>query len=215
MAERNTRNNRRENKGYERKTVSIRRVAKVTKGGRRLRFSAMVVVGDKKGRVGVGLGRGSDTRSAVEKGERSAVKSMKPVQLIGDTIPHEIEHKHGSARVLLRPAKPGTGLIAGSSVRTVLELAGIENVYAKLLGSNDSIANAYCAFEALLELRNGRVLRKMRNMRERVEYKKNLDAERQAKESAKRKSKKKEYKKNDSKKGSNKRNVKKTAKKVE
>jgi ribosomal protein S5 len=130
---------------------------------------------------------------------------MKPVQLIGDTIPHEIEHKHGSARVLLRPAKPGTGLIAGSSVRTVLELAGIENVYAKLLGSNDSIANAYCSYEALLELRNGRVLRKMRNMRERVEYKKNLDAERKAKEVAKRKSRKDDNKKSSQRVGTKKR----------
>lgn len=215
MAERNKRNNRnhrRQPKGYERKTVSIRRVAKVTKGGKRLRFSAMVIVGDKKGKVGVGLGRGSDTRSAVEKGERKAVKAMKPVQLVGDTIPHEIEHKHGSARVLLRPAKTGTGIIAGSSVRTVLELAGIENVYAKLLGSNDSIANAYCAYEALLELRNARVLKKMKNMRERVEYKKNVDAERKAKEVAKRKAER-ESKKNETKKSAPKKSTKKTVKK--
>jgi small subunit ribosomal protein S5 len=209
MAERNNRNNRREPKGYDKKTVSIRRVAKVTKGGKRLRFSAMVIVGDKKGKVGVGLGRGADTRSAVEKGERSAVKSMKQIQLIGDTIPHEIEHKHGSSRVLLRPAKPGTGIIAGSSVRTVLELAGIENVYGKLLGSNDSIANAYCTFEALQELRNARVLKKMRIMRDRVELKKNLDAERQVREN-----KKKQSKKKDSKKVYTKKTVKKTEKKV-
>jgi small subunit ribosomal protein S5 len=222
MADRNKRNNRnrRPNKGYDRKTVSIRRVAKVTKGGKRLRFSAMVIVGDKKGKVGVGLGRGSDTRSAVEKGERKAVKAMKQIQLVGDTIPHEIEHKHGSARVLLRPAKPGTGIIAGSSVRTVLELTGIENVYAKLLGSNDSISNAYCAYEALLELRNGRVLRKMKNMRDRVEYKKNIDAERKAKETAKKKAARDEKKKkfnNNNKKQKTKKTIKnkKTTKKVE
>jgi len=197
---RNRRNHRRQPKGYEKKTISIRRVAKVTKGGKRLRFSAMVIVGDKKGKVGVGLGRGSDTRSAVEKGERVAVKAMASIQLIGDTIPHEIEHKHGSARVLLRPAKQGTGIIAGSSVRVVLELAGIENVYGKLLGSNDPISNAYCTFEALQELRNGRVLRKMRVMRERVQWKKDVDAERKTKEIAKRKANRKNYKKDNNKK---------------
>ncbi|MCD4811161.1 30S ribosomal protein S5 [bacterium] len=196
----NRRNHRRQPRGYEKKTVSIRRVAKVTKGGRRLRFSAMVIVGDKKGKVGIGLGRGSDTRSAVEKGERVAVKAMTPIQLIGDTIPHEIEHKHGSARVLLRPAKQGTGIIAGSSVRVVLELAGIENVYGKLLGSNDPISNAYCTFEALQELRNGRVLRKMRVMRERVQWKKDADAERKTKEIAKRKANRKNYQKDNRKK---------------
>lgn len=188
------RNNRRQNKGYEKKTVSIRRVAKVTKGGKRLRFSAMVVVGDKKGSVGVGLGRGSDTRSAVDKGERVAVKAMKPIQLIGDTIPHEIEHKLGASRVLLRPAKPGTGIIAGSSVRVVLELAGIENVYGKLLGSNDSISNTYCTYEALLQLRSARVLKKMKSMRDRIELKKNIDAERKEKELKRRKNKKEDPK---------------------
>lgn len=171
--------------GYESKTVSIRRVAKVNKGSKRLRFSAMVVAGDKKGRVGVGLGRGVDTRSAIQKGEKKAVKAMKKIDLIGDTIPHEIEHKFSAARVLLRPAKPGTGVIAGSSVRTVLELAGIENVYGKLLGSNDSIANAYCAYEALLMLRSDRVLRKMKSMRDRIELKKTMDEERKQREAKK------------------------------
>ena len=118
---------------FDKKTVSIRRVAKVTKGGKRLRFSAMVVVGDHNGSVGVGLGRGVDTRSAVEKGERTAIKKMVKIQLAGDTIPHEVLHKQGAAKVLLRPARPGTGVIAGSSVRTVLELAGIDNVYGKLI----------------------------------------------------------------------------------
>lgn len=186
------RNNNNKERGFEKKTVSIRRVAKVTKGGKRLRFSAMVIVGDKNGSVGVGLGRGVDTRSAVEKGERSAIKHMKKIELIGDTIPHEIQHKVGAAKVLLRPARTGTGVIAGSSVRTVLELAGVENVYGKLLGTTDSIATAYCTFEALKKLRSGRVLRKMKNMRERVEIKKEVDKERKVKEEKKRKAMKKE-----------------------
>lgn len=183
-------NRKKQNRGYDTRTVSVRRVAKVNKGGRRLRFSAMVVAGDRKGKVGVGLGRGGDPRSAIEKGENKAVKAMERIDLVGDTIPHEIEHKFGAARVLLRPANPGTGVIAGSSVRTVLEMAGIENVYGKLLGSNDPIANAYCAFEALLELRSARVLKKMKSMRERIDLKKQLDEERKKRESKRRKSRK-------------------------
>jgi small subunit ribosomal protein S5 len=172
------RRRKKQNRGYDTRTVSVRRVAKVNQGGRRLRFSAMVVAGDRKGKVGVGLGRGGDPRSAIEKGERKAAKAMEKIELVGDTIPHEIEYKFGAAKVLLRPAKPGTGVIAGSSVRTVLELAGIEDVYAKLLGSNDPIANAYCAHEALMALRSERVLKKMKNMRDRIELKKQKDQER-------------------------------------
>ncbi len=184
----------RERPNYDKKTVSIRRVAKVTKGGKRLRFSAMVVVGDHNGSVGVALGRGVDTKSAVEKGERIAVKKMRRIQLAGDTIPHEITHKQGAAKVLLRPARPGTGVIAGSSVRTVLELAGIENVYGKLLGTTDAIASAYATFEALKSLRNTRVLSKMKNMRDRVEAKKETDKERKIKEDKKRAAKRAEKK---------------------
>ena len=112
--------NRGERKEFDKKSLPIRRVAKVTKGGKRLRFSTVVVVGDHNGRVGVGLGRGVDVRSAVEKGERIATKAMKRIELVGDTIPHEITYKYGAAEVLLRPARTGTGVIAGSSVRTVL-----------------------------------------------------------------------------------------------
>ena len=181
-----------ERPSYDKKTVSIRRVAKVTRGGKRLRFSAMVVVGDHSGAVGVGLGRGVDTKSAVEKGERIAAKQMKRIQLAGDTIPHELLHKEGAAKVLLRPARPGTGVIAGSSVRTVLELAGIENVYGKLLGTTDSVAAAYATFEALKSLRNTRVLSKMRIMRERVEAKKETDKERKIKDEKRRAAKRAE-----------------------
>jgi len=172
------RHGQRQERKYDRQVVTIRRVAKVTSGGRRLRFSAMVVVGDHKGSVGVGLGRGVDTRSAIEKGARVAEKSMKKIQLIGDTIPHEMVHKKGAARVMIRPAKLGTGVIAGSSVRTVLEVAGIENVYAKILGSNELVANTYCVFEALTKLRSARVLKRMEKMRERIGIKEEMDKER-------------------------------------
>ncbi len=177
---------------YDKKILPIRRVAKVTKGGRRLRFSTVVVVGDRKGSVGVALGRGSDVKSSIDQGERLAIRKMKKIELIGDTIPHEIRFKYGAAKVLLRPARPGTGIIAGSSVRTVLELAGVDNVYGKILGCDEPNANAYCTFQALQKLRKGRVLRKMSKMRERVSLKEEMDKERQIKEAKRRKSQKKE-----------------------
>jgi len=190
---------RKEDLGYEKKVITLRRVAKVTAGGKRLRFSAMVVAGDRKGSVGVALGRGTDTRSAVEKAERKAAKNMKKIALVGDTIPHDIRVKSGAAYVMLRPAKPGSGVIAGSSSRTVLELAGIENVYCKQLGSHDAIANTYCTFKALISLRNDRVLKRMRNMRERIGLKEKMDVEKQKlakKSAAKRKNSEKEKRNN-------------------
>ena len=155
-----------------------------------MRFSTVVVVGDRKGSVGVALGRGSDVKGAIDQGERLAAKKMKKIELVGDTIPHEILHKHGAAKVLLRPARTGTGVIAGSSVRTVLELAGIDNVYGKILGTQEANSNAYCTFEALVKLRKGRVLEKMQIMRERVHIKEEMDKEKQIREDKKRKEKK-------------------------
>jgi small subunit ribosomal protein S5 len=180
-----------ENRIYDKKALPVRRVAKVTKGGKRLRFSCVVVVGDRKGSVGVALGRGADVKSAIEQGERLASKTVVKIELIGDTIPHEILFKYGAAKVLLRPARPGTGVIAGSSVRTVLELAGIDNVYGKILGSPEPNANAYCTFRALQDLRRDRVLNKMKRMRERITLKEEMDKERQIKEDKKRKEERK------------------------
>ena len=185
------RNNRRESR-FDSKAVSIRRVAKSTSGGKRLRFSAMVVVGDKNGTVGVALGQGVDTRSAIEKGARKAEKHAKKIRLVGDTIPHETEYKKGAARIMLRPAKPGTGVIAGSSVRTVLELCGIENVYGKVLGTNNIVANTYATFEALTSLRSDRVLQKMTKMQDRIELKAEMDKERKAREARLRKARREE-----------------------
>ena len=201
-----------ERSSMDKKSLPIRRVAKVTKGGKRLRFSTVVVVGDRAGTVGVALGRGADVRGAVSQGERLAQKSAVKIELVGDTIPHEVTYKYGAAKVLLRPARLGTGIIAGSSVRTVLEMAGVENVYGKILGSSDANANAYCTFCALKELRSGRVLSKIAKMRERVQLKEETDKERKIKEDKKRKEKKlakKEVKKE------TKKEVKKTVKKEE
>src|SRR5690554_5093835 len=173
---------RNEPKSYDKRTVAVRRVAKVNAGGKRLRFSVMVVAGDRNGSVGVALGRGVDTRAAMEKAEKKAAKTMKKIQLVGDTIPHEIRMKYGAAEVILRPAKPGSGIIAGAAARTVLEMAGIQNVYCKQLGSNDLVANTYCTYEALLALRNGRVLNRMKIMQERIGLKEKMDKERKEKE---------------------------------
>jgi small subunit ribosomal protein S5 len=172
-------NNRPQN--VETRLLQLRRVAKVTSGGRRLGFSAIVVAGDKKGKVGVALGKGPDPRSAIQKAERLAGKNLVKIDLIGDTIPHSVEKKYKAARIIMRPARPGTGVIAGSAPRALLELAGVENVYAKQLGSNNMIANTYCAFEALKSLRSKRVLEKMDKMKERIEYKKQMDQERREK----------------------------------
>lgn len=180
----------RESRNFDKKSLPIRRVAKVTKGGKKLRFSTVVVIGDRNGTVGVALGRGADVRTAVAQGERLAVKTATKIQLAGDTIPHEIIMKYGAAKVLLRPARPGTGVIAGSSVRTVLELAGVDNVYGKILGSSDPNGNAYCTFEALKALRNDRVLSRMTKMQERVALKEETEKERRAKEEKRRKKEK-------------------------
>ncbi len=211
---RNYKNKNGEKKAFDKKSLPIRRVAKVTKGGKKLRFSTVVVVGDRNGTVGVALGRGGDVRTAVTQGERLATKSAVKIQLAGDTIPHEIIMKYGAAKVLLRPARPGTGIIAGSSVRTVLEMAGVDNVYGKILGSSDPNGNAYCTFEALKALRSGRVLAKMTKMQERIKLKEETEKERRAKEEKRKKKEQEEKKKNRKDKFKDKKGVKKTVKKV-
>ncbi len=180
-------NNNENKKLAETRTISMKRVSKVTSQGKRLRFSVMVVAGNRNGSVGVAIGRGLDTKSAVEKAERKAIKNMKKLELIGDTIPHEINNKFGAAKVLLRPAKPGAGVIAGSSSRIVLELAGVVNVYCKQLGSNNPVANAYCTYEALTKLRSARVLDRMKIMQERVGLKEKMDIENKKKLAKKKK----------------------------
>lgn len=161
----------------ETRLISMKRVSKVISQGKRIRFSVMVVAGNRNGSVGIAIGRGLDTKSAVEKAERKAIKNMKRVELLGDTVPHEVLNKFGAAKVLLRPAKPGAGVIAGSSSRIVLELAGVVNVYCKQLGSNNPVANAYCTYKALTKLRSARVLDRMKIMQERVGIKEKLDIE--------------------------------------
>jgi len=140
-------------KEFKEKIVHVRRVAKKTKGGNRIGFSVLVVVGDKKGKVGVGLGKAPDVRSAIQKGINYAQKHLLKIPLNRGTIPHEVRVKLGAAKVLLKPAPVGTGIIAGGALRSVAEVSGIENMVGKILGTRNKLSNVYATMEALKRLR--------------------------------------------------------------
>lgn len=138
-----------EEKQFDERVVHIDRVARVVKGGRRFRFRALVVVGDHKGRVAIGIAKGADVTAAVTKAVDTAKKNFVTLKLYKGTFPHEAQAKVGGSNILLKPASAGTGLIAGGVVRTVLEVAGVSNALSKSLGSTNKINTAYATLEAL------------------------------------------------------------------
>lgn len=142
----------REEKEFEQKTIEIRRVSRVVAGGKRMRFRATVVVGDGKGRVGIGIGKGLDVAGAVSKASAIARKGLITVPIVKETIPHAITEKFGAAKVLLKPAPKGSGVIAGGAIRPVMELAGVRNIVAKMLGSANKVNNLYALMNALKQL---------------------------------------------------------------
>jgi len=136
------------------KLINVNRVAKVMKGGKRLRFSALVVTGDGAGHVGVGIGKANEVPTAISKGGAQARKNLIKVPLAGSTIPHEITINYGAATVMLKPAVPGTGVIAGGSIRAVLEACGIKDILTKSLGNSNHINVARATIVALTSLKN-------------------------------------------------------------
>jgi len=149
---RNDRQMPREEKQFEEFVINIDRVARVVKGGRRFRFKALVAVGDGKTRVGVGVAKGADVQSAVAKATDVAKKNLVTIPIIRSTIPHDMEVKLSGARVLLMPAAPGTGIIAGGVVRSIIGLSGIHNLLSKSLGSTNKVNIAYATIDALKSL---------------------------------------------------------------
>lgn len=139
----------REQKEFEETVVDIRRISKKTKGGNTIRFSALVVIGDKKGRVGVGLAKSSDVSSAIRKAIDFAKRRLITVPLRGTTLPYSVEEKFSAARVILKPAPAGTGIIAGGPMRVVLESAGVRDAVGKFLGTSNKISNVYACLKAL------------------------------------------------------------------
>lgn len=139
---------------FEKKTVSINRVTKVVKGGKNMKFSALVVAGDKKGRVGIGMAKGAEVSIAIERAGVAAKHNLLTVALDGDTIPHEVIGIFEKTKVIMLPAKEGNGVIAGGSVRSVVELAGIKNITTKLYGSNNPVNCVKATIEGLKQLRS-------------------------------------------------------------
>ncbi|MDX2077557.1 MAG: 30S ribosomal protein S5 [bacterium] len=147
---------------FDERVIDIKRVAKVIKGGRRFAFRTVVIVGDNKGRVGVGIGKARGVPDSIRKAADRARRNMRPVALSGATIPHEITAKYGGSKVLLKPASPGTGVIAAGGVRAVLEAAGIHDILTKSQGSPNLLNVAMATIKALSELRSAEELAAMR-----------------------------------------------------
>ena len=153
-----------EEQPLEETVVKVFRCAKVVKGGRRFSFAALVVVGDRAGTVGLGYGKANEVPMAVEKGIKDAKKNLQKIPLLGQTIPHQVEGKYGATRVILLPASPGTGVIAGSSARAVLEYAGVRNVLTKVYGSTSAKNVVKATLIGLLKLRSKEAVEALRGV---------------------------------------------------
>ena len=138
---------------FEQKIIDIARVTRVMAGGKRMRFRACIAIGNKKGRIAIGLAKGADVAGAVTKAVNKAKKNFIDVPIVNETIPHEIYQKVGAAKILFKPAKKGRGIIAGGAVRVVLELSGIKNITSKILGTGNKVNNVKCTIEALQNLK--------------------------------------------------------------
>ncbi len=161
----NERRPRREQKEFDEQVVAINRITKVVKGGRRMRFAALVVVGDRKGRVGIGTGKAKEVPEAIRKASEAARKNMFTVPTVGTTIPHEIVGKFGSGQIFMRPAAEGTGVIAGGAARAVLELAGITDILTKNIGSRTKINSVRATVDGLKNLRTIEQVAELRGKR--------------------------------------------------
>lgn len=155
----------REEKLYDERVVNINRVTKVVKGGRRFRFSALVVIGDKKGKVGFGTGKAQEVPDAIKKAIEDAKRNLVKVPMYGTTIPHEVTGKFGAGSVFLKPAVGGTGVIAGGPVRAVLELAGVEDILSKSLGSSTPINIVRATMDGLSQLRTAEQVARTRGLK--------------------------------------------------
>ena len=155
-------NKREEEKEFEERVVTINRITKVVKGGRRMRFAALVVIGDRKGRVGFGTGKAGEVPEAIKKALADAKKNVINVPVVGTTIPHEIIGVQDAGRVLLKPAPEGTGIVAGGPVRNVVELAGIQDIVSKSQGSNTPINIVRATFNALMQVRTAEEVAQVR-----------------------------------------------------
>ncbi len=164
MARENNRPARRqeERDPFTKKLVAVNRITKVVKGGRKMRFSALVVVGDENGRVGYGTGKANEVPEAIEKASAQAKKSLIKVAMVGTTIPHEILGKFGKGSILMMPAEEGTGVIAGGPVRIIMECAGIKNIRTKSHGTNNPINMVKAAIDGLAQLRDAQMIASLR-----------------------------------------------------
>jgi len=142
----------REEKEFEKRVLEVDRVARTVRGGKRIRFRALVIMGNRAGKVGIGVGKAAEVVDAVSKASKIAQKELIDAKIVNETIPYKIELKMGSTHIILKPAKPGTSIVAGGAIRVICELAGIKNVVAKILGSANKINNAKATIEALKKL---------------------------------------------------------------